>query len=327
MNEQNPPPVPPQRTGPAMMIPFLDQLRSRIRAVGLSTASSHPAPGALEAAEELARERVLNLELEQLPYSLGAAYDALLRIEHQLWRLVAAEGSDMPGSEPRVVCLLAGQTLPIAWSVDQFLDAARRAQNALTRYVARVFRTSIPNSLSDFAKHVERYSLVPDSVRAIVTQYWASDGLCLKQYRDLAQHHVVVSSDGWVHVGAAEGPTIHLLLPTNPGEKSLARITYGPPHVHVGAFCRSAFVELFSFSYRLAYALLRHLGVTREVTVSLMRHPFSFGQGESFAASPQPNLDDLLWQARKSARAQVEAEFGSLEEAPLVGTAPPPGPA
>ena len=267
--------------------------------------------------EGMTKERVLALELEQLPYCLGAARAALTDLERLLRQLpeVVLAGFPQQLTSGALIGLAPHQSLPISWRVDQFLDAARRAQNALTRYVARTFSASLPLSLSDLVANLDRLrTKVPDPVAAELTSYWKDHGATLKAYRDLAQHYAVVSSDAYVRLPAQGAPMVRLLLPTDPADRSLARIAYEPPYTFVGAYCRSSFMELYQLACVLAHLLLQHLGNPKQVTLNLLRHPITFGRKEGFAGLPSDDLEASIQAAANEANTRALERFGPIPE-------------
>lgn len=295
-----------------MPIPHLDALRSRLRSLVLNVPERLAAHDPSE--DQLLEERVLNLQLEQLPYNLRAATDALARLEHGLNLLAASAGHGI--AESGMIVLTAQQTAPVAWAVDAFLDASRRAQNAVMPYIKKTFRRPLPSSLHDFVRDIDRHRAIPNTVRSLVTEYWFGGGKVLKEYRDLVQHHVVLASDGCVQVFPDRAPKIQLLLPTNPGNKKLTDVVYDEPFVHVGPYCRTAFVSLYDFSCRLVYLLLRYTGWSVHGVHLLLRHPMGF-LPDGFAEVPSQDLRGTLEQVSNAATVEMRAKFGALDQTVL----------
>jgi hypothetical protein len=144
----------------------------------------------------------------------------------------------------------------MAFRVDAFLDSARRAQNGVVPYVSRALHMSLPQSLDDVLKKATGRVQLPDWLRDILVQYWQSSGKRLKDYRDLSQHHALVSSDAYVFWRKSGEPAIFLVLPNNPQVKSAAALTFEPPVVHAAPYCRTAFFELLQMVYRVTHPLL-----------------------------------------------------------------------
>jgi hypothetical protein len=295
-------------------IPLLDHLRTRVIARHLhlddvpcaSTTSTNDA----------VRQRILNLELEQLPYNLSGARHALYRIEALLRRLVSDALNGIPDDRSHTVGLLAEQALPVAWIADHFLDTARRAQNATTRYIHFTFRVPLPDSLHGLVANPSKFRhKIPRSVWNLVVEYWRTHGETLKAYRDLAQHHVIVSSDAWVR-GTSGAPEIHLLLPSNPREPSPGRLQYDSPHVHLSTFCRTAFASLWSFATELTCLLLRHTGIGESTTRSLLRHAMPLGDQSSFVSLPCNDLNTFVSGIREHAHASAVRKFGNFDKPP-----------
>lgn len=306
----------PSEDQPPSLLTLMQYVRSEIRA---SLFGPEPAPPSGDS-DRRERERVLELELEQLPYNLMAARKSILRLD-ELLAAIAFEPVDvpnMPSGVTPISVILPHEQLPAAWTVDQFLDSGRRAQNALTRYVARAFKVSVPLSLNDYMSRPGRYvESVPAPVHGLLQEYWTSHGVTLKRYRDLAQHHAVVSSN-MAAFSDASGPRVRLLLPSNPDETSLAKIAYGPPYVHASTYCRTEFLALLAVSYKLVYLIFRYLGVSQDASWSLLRpHPVPLGPPESFAPLPRQALDLELDITTRTSFNDALASYGALTDEKL----------
>ena len=91
----------------------------------------------------------------------------------------------------------------------------------------------------------------------------------MKNYRDLVNHHVVVSADARFFVDAGGIPYLFLVLPNNPEEHSPSALRYEAPHVHAMQYAVESFWQLYAFAFDLAVLLLRHIGTPRVAVVSM----------------------------------------------------------
>lgn len=301
------------RHGPAVALPLQNVLYARLRELTPSIFDvDTPTP------DHMGRDQAVRFELEQLPYNLGATHHALLRLEQELRALTSA----IPeiGSSARCTYFVGDERrLPIAWTVDTFLDAGRRTQNSLTRYIARAFRTSVPASLSTLVGDTAKYARkVPADVLDLISRYWDGAGNELKAYRDLAQHYTIVSSDIYVTQQPAGGLGIQLLLPSSTDERALQRISYGPPYVQAGVWCRAAFMSLFEVAYSLQYLLFRRFEYSERAISDLIRHPMSFNATDAFSDPPDANLDEQIWALRARLKPSLETKHGALNDPPIV---------
>jgi hypothetical protein len=146
---------------------------------------------------------------------------------------------------------------PIAFAVDAYLDAARRAQNTTSAYLSKVLRTSIPLSLNDLVSNlrISKTSL-PERVSDLITSYWSQSGERLKAYRDLSQHHALVSSDGRVVLLPDDRSAVYLVLPNNPDVKDLAKLSYLDPRIDALPYAMQSYCELYAFILELTHLLL-----------------------------------------------------------------------
>lgn len=186
----------------------------------------------------------VQLQLEQLPYCLGATSFALLEL-HRTTRVTVARL--LPGGEPAGVIHVISPDLRdrLAFLVDSVLEAARRTQNALLPYLSRGLRLSLPSGLGDLVADLQKAKIsLPVGIRDVLIEYWEKHGLRLKQYRDVSQHHAVISSDVRLFRGSDGSPGIYFVLPRNPEEKSASKLDYEEPSIHVLSYLTAEFFNL-----------------------------------------------------------------------------------
>lgn len=148
---------------------------------------------------------------------------------------------------------------PAAFAVDNFLDAARRTQNAVWPYLSKVLRRSIPQSLADLLKRINAHpDFLPQRITQLLCDYWTSSGQRLKDYRDLAEHHAVVSSDGRVTLLPDGREVIYLVLPNNPFEKEPRKLAYLDPRIDALPYVWENYWVLYSFIFELTHLLLSY---------------------------------------------------------------------
>lgn len=220
------------------LVPHLEELQIRLGA---------------DILKDSARSRVDALQLEQLPYCLGATFNALERILTAVAE-VFASGTPHPGGihipPPDVRDILG-------FALDTFLESARRTQNALCCYVGKGLRISLPSSFADVVKRMDAPAPnVPAYLREQIGQYWKRSGAKLKAYRDLSQHYAVASSDVRLFIEEGGTPCLYLVLPNNPEVKSAASLVYEPPLIHGVAYAIDSFGALHALVYRVTRFLL-----------------------------------------------------------------------
>ncbi len=204
-----------------------------------------------------AKSRLDELYLEQLPYCLGAAHQSIERLLIASANLLS-EGELQPGS----VHVPAPDSRDIlGFAVDSFLEASTRTQNALTWYISKGLRVSAPSSFSKLVKRIEGGKITVSSfLREQIVEYWHRSGARLRAYRNLSQHHGVVSSDVRLFLGEDQTPCIYLVLPTNPDEtnlSNLSKLSYRTPLVHAIPYTIDTFGHLAALVFRVTRILLK----------------------------------------------------------------------
>ena len=262
-------------------IPHLQILNSRIRqALG----------------DEPEKQRAQDFSLEQLQYSMSAASMAL--IDLVIYQVDAPNCiPDFPREENGIGKILLPEHIRnmMGHSIDNYFDAARRVQNSVNNYVSKVLKISVPLSMADMIKDINNNKLIlPDNIKTIILKYWGKDGLKIKQYRDLSQHFVVVSSDARLFRLPGGTNYIYILLPNNPHEKSPVSLNYENPRVNAFEYIFSSFMKLFEYVYLITYILLSYTTATEHEEVSILfKSPLSVG-----ARRPEghqiPDLDKVV---------------------------------
>src|SRR5262245_44460337 len=240
------------------------------------------------------RFRSTYYDLELLPYAVGAAWHGLsefARIERQIlldFPPDRLKGLLFFGSTP-------GQRDLLSYMFDNFLDAARRAQNAVIHYLSRGLQISLPSSMHDLVTGMNaRRITIPDQPQQMILRYWEKRGKRLKDYRDLAQHHALVTSDARV-VGSEDGRVgIYLLLPSNPEVKKAGRLVFGDPEIHAFPYAKNEFCLLLQFLDWLTKGLVREPPESQsQMALNVFRDPAKVGSGVSYRAHVPPTSEQL----------------------------------
>jgi hypothetical protein len=223
-------------------IPHLAELRSELR---------------LRYGTDNKKTRVNEGYLEQLPHALTSAACSLLqtfRAEHRAISNVLQRPDKREEGIVYAFELEEYDRDAILFAVDSFLEAAARAQNAVTWYLGKTLSLSLPISFSDVAKDVTQ---LPSQIGLLVQQYWQASGKRLRTYRDLSQHYAVPSTEGRVYVLPSGEARIHVVLPNNPEVKSIAELTYGEPDINAYEYMRNSYVQLYQFLFDMTGHLLK----------------------------------------------------------------------
>jgi hypothetical protein len=262
-------------------IPHVTILNSRIRqAIG----------------DDPEKQRVQEYYLEQLPYSLVASATALLNLtkaQNETPKLIPAFPRE--GSAIGVILLPEQFRNLMGFAIDNYFDSARRAQNATGIYISKVLRISVPASMADLIKDIESGKVtLPDDIKMIVLKYWKIDGIKVKHYRDLAQHHVVVSSDARLTLLPDGRELIHMTLPNNPSEKNPARLKYDNPTVDAFRYIFNSYMRLYEYIYTITYILLSYtLTPEHEVLSIMFKSPVTLGSKRP-EGHPLPDINKVV---------------------------------
>lgn len=267
-------------------IPHLEVLNSRLRQ---------------SLCDEPERQRIQEFSLEQLPYSMSAAAMALVNL--------AKSQIDAPNSFPDfpretngvgIVLLPEHVRNMMGHSIDNYFDAATRVQNSVTTYISKLLKLSVPSSMSDMIKKIENKKMIlPDIINTIIMGYWQSDGLKIRQYRDLAQHFAVVSSDARLIRMPTGLNYIYIVLPNNPSEKSPINLKYETPRVDAFNYIFSSYMRLYEYIYVVTLALLRYTTATdHDETSILFKTPLSLGARPP-DGHPIPDLANMVSQINR----------------------------
>jgi hypothetical protein len=264
-------------------------------------------PESFAAPEEIGAEV---FRFEMLPYALGSARQAVVdlarlqreAVEETVRRAAAISGATPPAGVG-VYSLGPENWEPMSRAVEQFLDATRRAQNALADYISAAILQSLPQSLTGVVEGLERGKLtLPDAIRERLISYWKDHGRRLKDYRDLSQHHALVASDARVILEPGATPRVFLAIPNNPEEKSYRRLSFQKPTVQALPYILLELVELLRVTRSVARDLLATLPpILERVFTIAFRSPVEFGPGALMDGHVAPT------------EAEIEAQLGSVE--------------
>jgi len=148
----------------------------------------------------------------------------------------------------------------LAYSIDAFMNAGRRAQNAVLPYLSSALRQSLPASLKDVFTQQGQTDLrkypVLEPFAPMLELYWQTNGQSLRAYRVLMEHRTLVASEAFLARSDAGTVVLHMLLPSNPDAGSPTELIYGHPPVHALLYMEQAFIALVRFAESMTRPLL-----------------------------------------------------------------------
>jgi hypothetical protein len=215
-------------------------------------------------------------DLAMLPYSLRAMYGAYQRFTREARALVEREGHRTDGA---MFMPVQSDVDGLCFAIDAFLDAGRRAQNAVLVHVNAAARGQLPSSMNKATKRLhDGQHKLPAEWRDLILSYWDRYGLELKQYRDLAQHHVLVASNVTMFRTERGEVGINLLLPSNPYVLGKRALVWNNPPVHAQSFLRVQFQQLLAFAFMITRSIVEALpGERRQLVGVHPRAPITIG--------------------------------------------------
>jgi len=174
-------------------------------------------------------------------------------------RIAATLDEDIP-IHPECFVLSDADRDILAYSIDAFMHAGRRAQNAVLPYLSSALRQSLPASLSDvFTKRgqtdLRKYPVL-EIFAPMLESYWQADGQSLRAYRVLMEHRTLVAREAFLARSDAGTVVLHMLLPSNPDAGSPTALIDGHPPVHALLYMEQAFIALVRVAESMTRPLL-----------------------------------------------------------------------
>ena len=138
------------------------------------------------------------------------------------------------------------------FAIDSYLIAARRSQNAVTRYLSSSPNLiSLKGSLHDIYNKIidsdpRTTDAIPPEIREMIIKYWNDSGLKLKNYRDRSEHTALITAEPVAFLNQDGQASIRLQLPANPENPSFDTLDFanGPSAVE---YLHTSFGELVDF--------------------------------------------------------------------------------
>jgi hypothetical protein len=275
------------------------------------------------ARQENKSAQAVDIAIEQLPYSVAEASMGLLSVASSISDAISDLKKHTSPSPDRIWVhqMSQDQRNHIAFAIDAYLDAARRAQNSISPYISKILRISLAKSLPDIVKSLENGKTVfPDRIANLVTSYWARSGKLLKHYRDLAQHHAVVSSDGRITIAPDGQYYVYLVLPNNPEQKNPELLQYVDPRIDAFPYIQQSYIELYSFLFELTHVLLSYTTEPRiEMYSIVFRGPVRFASGvEGYNHEDLPQIANEMLAIQEKLTSRLNAELPRTDIVPTL---------
>lgn len=286
------------------MIPGLDLIESRIRQAEEQAGKEGKAT---EAALEQPQHALLSMAFAL--FSLVAAYsEAVHRIRSRVEK------------KPRTVHMIQlneDEHRPLVFSLDAYLTAARRAQNTIWVYLSKILKVSVARSLAELVNKIERsQSNLPERLQKVILCYWEASGRRVKQYRDLSEHHAVVSSDSRVTLSPDGRELVYFLLANNPEVMKYAELRWHDPEIDALAFVFESFCAYHDFMTEIVAILTRYTSGPRTICATFhFKEPIRLGGPlANLKGSPVPRLEELIRtinERQKTVLARLERELSN----------------
>ena len=216
-------------------------------------------------------------EFELLPYCLeatGVAFFEYIQVHNEVLNSVK------PTPHAGVQSFGVGGKARLSHTVDNFLEAAGRTQDATTHYFRRHYDLKLKTRQLDklFRKLDKANS--PEHLRKELSEYLNGLGSELRDYRNLSQHYPLITSDPRVRTLEGDESLLSLLLPNNPRARPPTPLVYRRPNIHAPTYMRRVLFGLVRFCNQMCEILLDPnppsytVGVVRTRTPMIIGGPF-----------------------------------------------------
>jgi hypothetical protein len=199
-----------------------------------------------------------------LPYALGLAWDSVESFSTIAHEIGGRKGVPL---RPREEVLSEVDRDRLTYRVDSFMDSARRAQNALLRFLPG----ELPESITDIVKHFEKPDFPFPSLLGLkptILSYWLSTGRAVRVYRVQSQHYPMVVSQAAISRDEAGNVFLALGLPSiDHDSKAQATLDFSQS-VNALTFLQTAFGELVRFVGDILRWRLENLGLEQYARIT-----------------------------------------------------------
>lgn len=124
-------------------------------------------------------------------------------------------------------------------NISYILSSLRIIQNSILNIISDKEKISLPNSMNDFIKKIDKYKLDIE-IKNLIKNYWEKNGRHVKDYRDIDEHHNFLIEK--VFINTKESKLI-VLLPDNPNVKSIKKYRF-THNINAIDFILESFLEL-----------------------------------------------------------------------------------
>lgn len=113
-------------------------------------------------------------------------------------------------------------------NISNIFSSMRIIQNSTVNIIAKQEsklgnKISLPNSMNDFVKKLDSFK-IDQNLKNIVKKYWDENGIHIKHYRDIDEHHNFLIKK--VYVNNFIDKKLLILLPDNPNVQSYKKYTF-----------------------------------------------------------------------------------------------------
>jgi hypothetical protein len=245
-----------------------------------------------------------HVNLELLPYAVSEMWHALTSFVCTAHSITKELDKDIPLLPQRLFLPDPERDL-LAYSIDAFMNAGARAQDAVLPYLESglgqsALRGNLPHSFGRVATRLSDYRAL-GRFAASIESYWQSNGQRLRDYRVLMEHHMLVATEAFLARSDAGIIGLHILLPNNPEVKSQAKLTYNPPE-HALPFMEQAFAALVQFADSMTRPLLP-ISLEPQVYIMVANRIAPIGTPSLF--HPIPSIEEISARGKQLAQASV----------------------
>ena len=256
----------------------------------------------------------ISYDLEQLPYSINGAFNTISELKN-IYESTLKNFKEYDLKPGKIQQLDTEISCRMGNHIDNYLTYGRIIQNVLCRYISRVLRISIPQSMNDLIKNLLSKKIkLPDPFNEILFSYWNKDGKKLKEYRDFSLHFGVISSDASIVMNHKKEIIIHLVLPNNPDVKNVSKLIYQDPSIDGFSYCFNSFLMLYETVYKIIFLLAHKAGKPKNFIHSKMfKAPSIIDYFKVDVNALKKNLEEEIEELKVKTDNYLKSNYGEIK--------------
>jgi len=108
-------------------------------------------------------------------------------------------------------------------NISNIISSIRIMQNSIIDIIGKKESLSLPNSMSDFNKRINKHN-INEYLKKIIKKYWKEHGIKIKNYRDINEHNNFLIKK--IYIDNFKDKNLLILLPDNPNVQTYKKYTF-----------------------------------------------------------------------------------------------------